>query len=706
LELGAVVFALKMWRHYLYGTRKERSRPLRVRALVITMGLNLPKKILEAQTEALKPENPNAEDVEAARDRQKSYADLKRKPMDFQVCDRVMLKVSPWKGVVRFGKRGKLNPRYIGPFKVLSKVGDVAYRLELPQQLSRVHNTFHVSNLKKCLSDESHVIPLDKLRIYDKIHFVEEPVEIMDRESKQLKKSRIPIVKVNAVSTKLVLLAQGQCCQHKVNAAGTRLMLSAQSNKLVCWSSKKQNCMSISTTESEYVAVSGCCAQVLWMRTQLTDYGFFYDKIPIYWDSKSAIAISCNPVQHTHTKHIDVRLAMSSDNAQSIVTYTSISFNSDGPSWGIPLMNAGELSEMDPYEEVAQQEQANPRSPAYVPDPMELDEHVPVYVPEPKHLEYHAPSDDDIQVEDDNEDPEKDPEEDPSKEHKPEDDDEDFEEDPNEEHESKGSEETEPFEEDEIAITPPPPRHHGARISVRPHTPMAASTQALIDTFASRSSLFPLPPTSPAYDQAQLGHKVAMIHRKDDILEEDMPPRRRFTLTGSPPGCDVAESSAAAAAARAPRSQYDFVDTVEAGQGLIRRPGHATRTIARAADRAEDASYVRALQAFECRMMTSIEEVNLRVSYQAQVCRLEIDVVRGQRTTYETELQEVHQAYLSSEARNKELLARLKTLEIYMSHMEWQRQSAEDLAVNQMMRIHTLEARARADTVEDADNNC
>ncbi|GKA82234.1 retrovirus-related pol polyprotein from transposon TNT 1-94 [Tanacetum coccineum] len=87
-------------------------------------------------------------------------------------------------------------------------------------------------------------------------------------------------------------------------------------DKLVCWSSKKQNCVSISTAESEYVVVSGCCAQVLWMRTQLTDYGFFYDKVPIYCDSKSAIAISCNPVQHTRTKHIDVRYHFIKDHVE------------------------------------------------------------------------------------------------------------------------------------------------------------------------------------------------------------------------------------------------------------------------------------------------------------------------------------------------------------------------------------------------------
>ncbi|GJU43923.1 hypothetical protein Tco_1201189 [Tanacetum coccineum] len=127
--------------------------------------------------------------IQAARDRQKSYADRRHKPLECEVRDKVMLKVSPWKGVTRFGKRGKLNPRYIRHFKILAKVGTVAYRIELPEHLSRVHSTFHVSNLKKCFFDEPLAIPLDEIQIDDKLNFIEEPIKIKDREVKRLKKS-------------------------------------------------------------------------------------------------------------------------------------------------------------------------------------------------------------------------------------------------------------------------------------------------------------------------------------------------------------------------------------------------------------------------------------------------------------------------------------------------------------------------------------
>ncbi|GKC96979.1 putative reverse transcriptase domain-containing protein, partial [Tanacetum coccineum] len=249
--------------------QKERSKPLRVWALVMTMGLNLPKQILSAQSEARKEENfinedlhgminklePRADEtlfcnffamreddhleqvdegqllegsslkawrassnrqltvleiiqettkkivqikshIQAARDCKRSYANVRRKPLEFQIGDKVMLKVSPWKGVIRFGKRGKLNPYYIGPFKIIAKVRTVAYHLELPEQLSRVYSTFHVSNWKKCLVGEPLSIPLDEIQIDDQLHFIEEPVKIMDRKVKCLKQSRIQIVKV------------------------------------------------------------------------------------------------------------------------------------------------------------------------------------------------------------------------------------------------------------------------------------------------------------------------------------------------------------------------------------------------------------------------------------------------------------------------------------------------------------------------------
>nr|GEY31153.1 putative reverse transcriptase domain-containing protein [Tanacetum cinerariifolium] len=273
-------------------SQKDRE-PLRVRSLVMTVHTNLPEKILEAHTEAMKEENVKAKNprmllkpifeihsigircfkgrlwlrlfggirdmimhesykskysIHSGSD--KMYQDLKKpywwpnmkadivtfvskcltcakvkaehqKPSDHLtksahflsmkkmdgieklaqqylkeivcsmecLCDMVMLKVSPWKGIIRFGKSGKLSPRYIGPFKIIERIGPVAYKLELPEKLCEIHNTFHVSNLKKCLADENLVIPLEEVQLDDKLHFIEEPVEIMDREVKQLKQS-------------------------------------------------------------------------------------------------------------------------------------------------------------------------------------------------------------------------------------------------------------------------------------------------------------------------------------------------------------------------------------------------------------------------------------------------------------------------------------------------------------------------------------
>ncbi|GJU24796.1 hypothetical protein Tco_1163417 [Tanacetum coccineum] len=120
------------------------------------------------------------EKPKAARDHQKSDVDYKRKPLEFEVRDRVLLKVTPWKGVVRFRKKGKLAPRYVGPFEILKRISLVVYRLRLLEELNNVHDTFHVSNLKKCLADATLHVPLDEIKVDKTLRFVKEPVEIMD----------------------------------------------------------------------------------------------------------------------------------------------------------------------------------------------------------------------------------------------------------------------------------------------------------------------------------------------------------------------------------------------------------------------------------------------------------------------------------------------------------------------------------------------
>ncbi|GJR70269.1 hypothetical protein Tco_0016334 [Tanacetum coccineum] len=144
------------------------------------------------------------ERLKAARDHQKSYADNRRKPLEFEVGDRVLLKVSPWKGAVRFGKKGKLALRYVGPFEIFERIGPVAYRLRLPQELSSIHDTFHVSNLKNCLADANLHVAFEEITVDNTICFVKEPVEIMDYEVKKLKRSRIPIVKIIGTGSRRV----------------------------------------------------------------------------------------------------------------------------------------------------------------------------------------------------------------------------------------------------------------------------------------------------------------------------------------------------------------------------------------------------------------------------------------------------------------------------------------------------------------------
>ncbi|GJZ52987.1 putative reverse transcriptase domain-containing protein [Tanacetum coccineum] len=134
--------------------------------------------------------------LKAARNRQKSYADKRRKPLQFNEGDHVLLKVSSWKGVVRFGKNGKLALRFVRPFEITKRIGSMAFRLRLPKELNNVHNTFNMSNLKKCLANPTQHVPLEEIQFDAKLNFTEELVEILEHEIKKLKRSRIPIVKV------------------------------------------------------------------------------------------------------------------------------------------------------------------------------------------------------------------------------------------------------------------------------------------------------------------------------------------------------------------------------------------------------------------------------------------------------------------------------------------------------------------------------
>ena len=134
--------------------------------------------------------------LKAARDRQKSYADLKRRDIAYEVGNKVFLKVSSWRKILRFGKKGKLSLRFIGPYEVLERISPVAYRLALPLELANLHDVFHVSILQRYRSDESHILPVQEIQVQEDLSYDEESKAIMTREVKQLQNKQVPLVKV------------------------------------------------------------------------------------------------------------------------------------------------------------------------------------------------------------------------------------------------------------------------------------------------------------------------------------------------------------------------------------------------------------------------------------------------------------------------------------------------------------------------------
>ncbi|GKC15052.1 hypothetical protein Tco_1011834 [Tanacetum coccineum] len=401
---------------------------------------------------------------------------------------------------------------------------------------------------------------------------------------------------------------------------------------------------------------------------------------------------------------------MSSDNTSSAVTYTSISFDSDGPSWGIPLMNAGELPEMDPYEEVTQQGQATPLSPAYVPDPMGLEHHILVYVSKPVYPEYHVPSNDDIQIKDQpyaadalplalslgyivESDPEEDLVEDSEEDlidyaTDADDDEEDKEgeessDDYKEEEEHLAPaialssidpvpsvEETKPFETDEFVATPPPPPpayRTTFRISVQTQTPIPfPSEEEVARLFAlptpppspltPLSSLLPQIPSPPTHHPLPL--PAPSTSRRADIPKAELPPRKRLLLIAPTPRFEIGDSSTVVAA-RQPRSTVALESVnlrVNYQASVHRRESEEFQT--RHQDAQDDRAALR-------------DEVDTLRRYLFSLC-----------TTHEQERVEARQALDRSEAH-------IRALE------------AHDRATGQTMHIQALEAEARVDTLED-----
>ncbi|GJZ02192.1 reverse transcriptase domain-containing protein [Tanacetum coccineum] len=519
--------------------------------------------------------------LRALRLEKKSYADKRRKPLEFSVGDYVLLKVSPWKGVVRFGKKGKLAPRFVGPFEIVKKVGPVAYQLDLPEELNDVHDTFHVSNLKKCLADPTLQVPLDEIRVDAKLNFVEEPVEILEREFKKLKRSRIAIVKVRWNSKR---------------------------GPEFTWEREDQMKLKYPLLFSD-----------IWYRVDGDDFCENYEELRF-------IVIN-NPFWKVNK----ARVIMSS--VTSVVTYTSVYTDSepDRAFWGADDEEVSEggiprviLLGYDglPIQPVA------PPSPDYIPgpedpqtppvphdederEPMFVQAHDHDYVPEPIYPEY-------ITLEDDHEflakeQPlaKKDPEEyeDDETEDGPvdypmdggddgdDDDDDSSGDDARDEDEDEEDDEEEEEEEEHLLMG------------------LVASTQALIDAVTAALPSPPLPPSL---------YIPPPVDRRDDIPESEQPPRKRLYLSTIGSRYEIGESSTARPT-RGRGIDYGFVSTVDAEERRqgIRDVGYGIRD-----------TWVDPAEAVpEISPMTVGEDSRSRISQRADMDSQRVDLLMGDRMT-------------------------------------------------------------------------
>ncbi|GKA91387.1 putative reverse transcriptase domain-containing protein, partial [Tanacetum coccineum] len=646
--------------------------------------------------------------IQAAHDRQKSYADVRRKPLEFQVGDRVMLRVSPWRGIVRFGKWGKLNPRYIGPFKVLAKVGTVVYRLELPQQLSRVHSTFHVSNLKKCLSDEPLAVSLDEIHIDDKLRFVEEPVEIMDREVKRLKQNRIHIIKVRWNSRRGPEFTWEFMSSASSAVTYTSVYTDSEPGR-VFWGADEE----ISDGGSPRVIVYG------------------YDGLPMQPVAPPSPDYVPGPEHPPSPDYVP-----GPEHPPSPVEIPYIP-EPEYPEYLVPSEDEA------PMEDQPLPADASPAalSPGYVPDSD------PEEDSEEEHADYPAdggdgddePSDDDSDddTDDDDEEPFEDEEDDEEE----------------EEHLAPADSsaapvadpvpsagDTEAFETDESAPTPRPPqtmvpfahtRLCRARKTVRLEPPMSASIEARIAdhaTYQPTHNFFyitqppPQPPilpvaslplplpspltTSPTNAGAPLGYRAAGIRmraaavspplllpstsHRTNVPEAEMPPRKRACFTTPAPEFEIGKSSAVGAARRlGPTPEADAWDEIVEAMMEI-----APTTLEGVDQRVTelDTTVRQRTEEFQVRFEEAYDD---RAYLRARVNTLFRDRPYHHHIALALDREAVYarMAWTGSEERSAAIEAHVRTLEAHVATLIAQTTSLQTQLTTALGRIETLEAR-------------